>query len=159
MIWKYDYTQKGIGKFFKDVVLCYWHSVIKRHVMVCDMCGDYDIIQMKEYVIRVDYWTDEKLKDLHAKGYRTCEGLPGHDKLAWAGVPVMCKLSGFKTYEIDSKDSPTFLNDRMQNNLLNKFAKSLARAVTLGGMDLQKILLMAGLGVAAVIGLKMMGVF
>ena len=89
MIWKYDYTQKGIGKFFKDVVLCYWHSVIKRHVMVCDMCGDYDIIQMKEYVIRVDYWTDEKLKDLHAKGYRTCEGLRGHDNVAWAGVPVM----------------------------------------------------------------------
>ena len=159
MIWEHDYTQKGIGKFFKDLGECIWHSWIKHRVMVCDMFSDYDIIQMKEYVIRKEYWTDEKTKDLHAKGYRICEGLPSHDNLAWMGVPVMCKLHGFKTCEIDSKDSPTFLNDRMQNNLLNKFARSLARAVTLGGMDLQKILLMAGLGVAAIIGMKVMGVF
>lgn len=159
MIWEYDHTQKGIGKFFKDLKECFWHSLIKHHVMVCDMFSDYDIIQQKEYVIRKDYWTDEKSKNLHAMGYRGCEGLPAHDNLAWIGVPVMCKLHGFKILEIDSKDSPTFLNDRMSNNLLNKFAKSLARAAALAGMDVQKFVLMAGLGIAAVIGMKVLGVF
>ena len=47
----------------------------------------------------------------------------------------------------------------MSNNLLNKFAKSLARAAALAGMDIQKLLLMAGLGIAAVIGMKLLGVF
>lgn len=157
MIWEHDHTiKKG---FFKSLGECIYHYWIKHHVMVCDMFSDNDIIQQKEYVIRKEYWTDEKPKNLHAMGYRICEGLPGHDNLAWMGVPILCKLHGFKTYEIDSKDSPTFLNDRMNNNLLNKFAKSLARAATLAGMDVQKILLMAGLGVAAVIGMKLLGVF
>lgn len=159
MIWEHDHTEKGLGKFFKNVKECFWHSWIKHRVFVCDLFSDYDIIQQKEYVIRKEYWTDEKSKNLHAMGYRNCEGLPGHDNLVWFGVPVLCKLHGFKTIEIDSKDSPTFLNDRMNNNLLNKFAKSLARAATLAGMDIQKLLLMAGLGIAAVIGMKLLGVF
>ena len=159
MIWEHDYTEKGIGKFFKDLKDCFYHSWIKHHIMVCDMYSDFDVIQQKEYVIRKEYWTDEKSMNLHAAGYRSCEGLPGHDNLAWIGVPIMCKLHGFKTCEIDSKDSPTFLNDRMSNNLLNKFARSLARAATLAGMDIQKFILMAGLGVAAVVVMKFMGVF
>lgn len=156
MIWEHDHTKRG---FFRNLKECIWHSWIKHRVMVCDMISDWDIVQQKEYVIRKEYWTDEKLKKLHETGYRRCEGLPGHDNLAWVGVPVMIKLHGFKTIEIDSKDSPTFLNDRMSNNLLNKFAKSLARAATLAGMDIQKLLLMAGLGIAAVIGMKLLGVF
>ena len=47
----------------------------------------------------------------------------------------------------------------MQNNLLNKFAKALARAAALAGMDLQKIILMGAIGIAAVVGMKMFGVF
>ena len=79
------------------------------------------------------------------------------------GVPVFMKLHGFKMIEADdpraSKDDPMFLNDRMQNNLLNKFAKSLARAAALAGMDLQKLILMGAIGIAAVIGMKVFGVF
>lgn len=158
MIWEYDHTERGLFKFIKDIGRCFKHSWIKQRVFVCDMYADYDLIQQKEYVVRKEYWTDEKKKDLHARGYRLCEGLPGHDNIAWMGVPVLCKLHGFKVLE-DVKDSPTFLNDRMKNNLLKKFAASLARAAVLMGMDLQKLLLLGGLGVAAVIGMKLLGVF
>ena len=71
----------------------------------------------------------------------------------------MVKFHGFKMIETDCKDSPMFLNDRMQSNLLNKFAKSLARAALVAGMDLQKIILMGVIGIAALIGMKMFGVF
>ena len=61
--------------------------------------------------------------------------------------------------ETEEKDNPMFLNDRMQSNLLNKFAKSLARAAVIGGMDIQKLILMAGIAVAAIFGMKVLGVF
>lgn len=160
--WKYDYTKRALGKTFADIGICIWHFWIKRHVMVCDIIADYDIIQKKEYYIREDYWTDEKITDLHEMGYKKCENLPDHDNLGWIGVPVLIKLVGFKTIEIDNpdnKDAPLFLNDRMQNNLLNKFAKSLARAALVAGMDIQKLVLMGAIGIAALIGMKMFGVF
>jgi hypothetical protein len=159
MKWKHDYTEKGFIKFIKDGAECFWHSWIKHRVLVCDMIADYDLMQHKEYCIREEYWTDDKKSMLHERGYRICEGLPGHDNLAWMGTPVMMKLYGFKTIEEISKDNPSFLNDRMQNNLLNKFAKSLASAAALAGMDVQKILVMVGLGIAAVVGMKLFGVF
>ena len=159
MRWKYDYTNRAFGKTFIDGAICFKNYWIKKRVMVCDIYADYDLIQDKEYYKREDNWTDEKLTVLHEQGYKRCENLPDHDNIGWIGVPVMVKFHGFKTIETESKDSPMFLNDRMQSNLLNKFAKSLARAALVAGMDLQKIILMGVIGVAALIGMKMFGVF
>lgn len=163
MRWKYDYTgSRKFGKIISDGIQTFYHFWIRHRVIVCDIIGNYDVVQHKEYFIREDYWTDEKLANLHEQGYRPCENLPDHDNLAWFAVPVMIKLNGFKTIEIintKNRDDPRFLNDRIQNNLLNRFARSLARAATLAGMDIQKLVLMAGLGVAAIIGMKIFGVF
>ena len=159
MRWKYDYTNRAFGKTFIDGAICFKNYWIKKRVMVCDIYADYDLIQDKEYYKREDNWTDEKLASLHEQGYKRCENLPDHDNIGWIGVPVMVKFHGFKTIETESKDSPMFLNDRMQSNLLNKFAKSLARAALVAGMDLQKIILMGVIGIAALIGMKMFGVF
>ena len=163
MRWKYDYTgSRKFGKIISDGIQTFYHFWIRHRVIVCDIIANYDVVQHKEYFIREDYWTDEKLANLHEQGYISCENLPDHDNLAWFAVPVMIKLHGFKTIEIintKNRDDPRFLNDRIQNNLLNKFARSLARAATLAGMDIQKFILMAGLGVAAIIGMKIFGVF
>ncbi len=158
--YEYEYTKKrAMFKTFADGWETLKHFWIKKRVMVIDLTADYDEELHKEYYIRRSYWTDEKAAELHAKGYRICKNCPDHDNLAWIGVPVLIKLHGFKTFETDEKDNPMFLNDRMNNNLLNKFAKSLARAAIVGGMDLQKLILMGAIGVAAVIGMKFMGVF
>lgn len=163
MRWKYDYTNRAFGKTFIDMAKTFWHFWIKKRVMVCDLMANYEPLQNKEYFIREDYWTDLKTTTLHEMGYRVCENLPGHDNLAWVGVPVMIRLHGFKMQEVVdpefTKDDPMFLNDRMESNLLNKFAKSLARASLVAGMDIQKLLLMGGIAIAAIVGMKFMGVF
>lgn len=160
---KYNYTKRGFGKTLTDLGGTISNFWIKKRCIVCDIIADYDVVQHKEYFIREDYWTDESISSLHERGYRICENLPDHDNLAWVGVPVMIKFWNFKTIEITdpdgSQDDPMFLNDRMESNLLNKFARSLARAAALAGMDLQKLILMAGIGIAAVVGMKMLGVF
>jgi len=76
---------------------------------------------------------------------------------------VMMKIHGFKELAVDdpnfSQDTPSTLNDRMNNNLLNKFAKSLARAAAIAGMDIQKMILIGAIGIAAIVGMKLFGVF
>ena len=161
MNYEHDYHGSGIGKFFSDLVENIKHSMIKKRILVVDLIGEHSNVQNKDYYDRKEYWTDLPAEILHENGYRICEGL--HDNLAWIGVPVMMKIHNFKMIEIMdpnfSKDTPSTLNDRMNNNLLNKFAKSLARAAALGGMDLQKLILMGAIGIAAIIGMKMFGVF
>ena len=163
MKWKYNYTDRRFGKTFSDLIQVIRHSWIKHHTLIIDMIADYDVVQHKEYYIREENWTDEKLALLHETGYRKSENTPDHDNLAWMGVPIMIRLHGFKTTEVTdpeaSKDDPMFLNDRIQSNLLKSFAKSLARAAALAGMDLQKLVLMGAIGIAAIIGMKMFGVF
>lgn len=158
--WPYDYTKKRVlGKTIADLFETIWHFWLHRRVMVCDMDGDYDLLQHKEYYVRHSYWTDEKASMLHERGYRNCKNHPDHDNIAWMGVPVMIKLRGFKMVETDEKDGPTFLHDRMRNNLLNKFARSMARASIVSGMDMQKLIMMGIVGVGAIIGMKVLGVF
>lgn len=158
---EHNYYGKGLGKFFRDWVECFKQSSIKKRTLICNIRAVYDERTKREYFIRQEFWTDIPKDQLHKMGYKVCEGL--HDNLAWSGVPIMVKLFGFKMIEITdpnfSKDTPTTLNDRMNNNLLTKFARSLARANAIAGMDLQKILLMVGVGIAAIIGMKYMGVF
>lgn len=159
MKWEYNYTDRRFGKTFSDLLQVIKHSWIKHRVIIIDLYAEFDEDQKKEYYIREENWTDEKLTSLHEQGYRRSDSTPDHDNLAWIGVPIMIRINGFKTCEEISRDRPSFLNDRMQNNLLNKFAKALARAAALAGMDLQKIILMGAIGIAAVVGMKMFGVF
>lgn len=157
-MWDYDYLHRS---FFKDLYLNIRHRMINKRVLVVDIIAKHSNSQNKDYYERKEYWSDTPLSVLHENGYRICEGL--HDNIAWIGVPVMMKLHGFKMIEVDdpafSKDTPSTLNDRMNNNLLNKFAKSLARASAIAGMDIQKMILIAAVGIGAIVGMKIFGVF
>ena len=157
-MWDYDYLHRS---FFKDLYLNIKHRVINKRVLVVDIIAKHSNSQNKDYYERKEYWVDTPKEILHENGYRICDGI--HDSLAWWGVPVMMKIHNFKLVEVTdpnfSQDTPSTLNDRMNNNLLNKFAKSLARAAAIAGMDIQKMILIAGVGIAAIVGMKMFGVF
>lgn len=158
MIVEHDYLKRG---FFKDLFENIKHCMIHKRVLCVDLIGEHSNTQGKDYYERKEYWTDTPLRILHENGYRICDGI--HDSIAWIGVPVMMKIYNFKMIEIDdpnfSQDTPSTLNDRMNNNLLNKFAKSLARAAAIAGMDIQKMILIAAVGIGAIVGMKMLGVF
>ena len=161
MIIEYDHLDRNPFKFFIDGAKCFKHFWIKQRVLCVDIIGEHSNVQNKDYYTRHEYWTDTPLKVLHENGYRICEGI--HDSLAWWGVPVMMKIYNFNTIEVTdpnfSKDTPSYLNDRINNNLLNRFAKSLARASAIAGMDIQKMILIGAIGIGAIVGMKMFGVF
>ena len=155
---EYDYLNGG---FFKDLLQNIKHRMIHKRVLMVDINARHSNVQNKDYYERKEYWVDTPKRILHENGYRICEGI--HDNLAWWGVPIMMKIHGFKMIEVDdpnfSQDTPSTLNDRMNNNLLNKFAKSLARAAAIAGMDVQKMVLIGAVGIAAIVGMKLFGVF
>ena len=157
-MYDHDYINSG---FFKDLFENIKHRMIHKRILVVDIIAHHSNVQNKDYYQRKEYWTDMPASILHENGYRICEGI--HDNIAWIGVPVMMKLYGFKEKVVDdpnfSQDTPSTLNDRMNNNLLNKFAKSLARAAAIAGMDIQKMILIGAVGVAAIVGMKVFGVF
>ena len=155
------YTDIDILKPIRDWFECLWHFWIRQRKLIVDFTGKTNILNGKQGYVREEYWTDEPSEDLHEKGYRQIVGL--HDSLIWWKVPVYARFHGFRTIEITdpnfSKDTPMTLNDRMNSNLIQKFAKSLARATAIAGMDIQKLILMGAIGIAAVVGMKMFGVF
>ena len=157
-MYDHDYINSG---FFKDLFENIKHRMIHKRILVVDIIARHSNVQNKDYYERKEYWTDLPASMLHENGYRICEGI--HDNIAWIGVPVMMKLYGFKELTVDdpnfSQDTPSTLNDRMNNNLLNKFAKSLARAAAIAGMDIQKMILIGAVGIGAIVGMKMFGVF
>lgn len=158
MIIEHNYLKGG---FFKDLKSNIKYRICKKMVLCIDIIGEHSNVQNKDYYDRREYWTDTPKEILHENGYRICEGI--HDNLAWFGVPVMMKIYNFKIPECTdpnfSQDTPSTLNDRMNNNLMNKFAKSLARAAAIAGIDIQKMILIAAVGIGAIVGMKMFGVF
>ena len=158
---EHNYTQRGIIKAFKDLFECIWYGWIKGMRFKVDITGRNYMLKSNQWYDRKEYWTSEKSEDLHATGYKSIEGLK--NSLIWWGIPIYGRLQGFKTLEITdpqaSKDTPMTLDDRMHSNLTTKFAKSLARATTLAGMDLQKMLLMGAIAIGAIVGMHYFGVF
>ena len=158
---EHKYTDRDIFKPFRDLKEIIWNYWIKHRSLKVDIVGNWDMELKKDVYTRTETWTDEPRTQIHEAGYRVIEGL--HDSLIWWGVPIYARLYNFHTIEITdpaaSKDTPSFLHDRMTTNLTTKFARSMARATTLAGMDIQKLVLMGAIAVAGVLGMHYFGVF
>lgn len=116
--------------------------------------------------IRKETWTDESVSDLANKGYKPIEGL--HDSIAWMGTKIWCRILNGEmadVHQVDmngsfiwSQDTSATLNDFMSSNATQNFIKGMGRPA-LATMDVQKIIFIAIIGVGALIGMKILGVF
>ena len=158
---EHKYTDRDIFKPFRDMAEVFWHYWIRHRSLKVDIVGRWNPILKKEEYHRIENWVDEPSEKIHENGYRQIVGL--HDSLIWWGVPVYARLYNLRTIEIidpnASQDTPSFLYDRMKSNLATKWARGLARVAAIAGMDIQKLVLMGGIAVAAIIGMKYMGMF
>lgn len=117
-------------------------------------------------VERHDHWTQLSTQELELMGYRKCRGL--YDNLFWWGVPVYLRLEGLSQFDIRqvnergeliySQDTATTLHDVMTGNAVADFIKGLARGQP-ANMDIQKIIAIVIIGVGAVFGMHILGVF
>ena len=110
--------------------------------------------------IREETFTNESPEGLIAVGYKRCKGL--HDSILWSGIPVYVKIIGGTEYDTTgpeySRDSSVTLNDAMNSNATQDFIKGMLRGA-MPTMDIQKIVFIALIGIGAIIGMKIIGVF
>ena len=110
-------------------------------------------------LIRKESFTDRPAADLHAVGYRRCRGL--YDSILWWGIPVYIRIQNGKVFDVSkipSKDTAATLNDAMTSNATTDFIKGMSKG-QIPAMDMQKLLLIGGIAVAAIIGTKVIGLW
>lgn len=113
-------------------------------------------IGRKEEYVRREEWVNFSRSEIAKMGYTQCEGLK--DSLAWWGVPIYCRFIGGRTAMAEDLQTATTLNDRMRSHATRDFIKGLFKG-SLPAMDIQKIGLLAILGVGAILGMWWLGVF
>ena len=111
-------------------------------------------------LIRKETFTTQSSEELHAFGYRKCKGL--YDNILWMGIPVYVRIVGGHIFDTSSneysKDTAVTLHDAMTSDATTSFIKSMVKG-QIGTMDVQKLLFIGGIAAAAIIGMKVLGVF
>lgn len=154
---EHDYTEEvWYIQPFKN----FWYSWIKGRKLLIDLIAKPSVLGGKPYYRRVEKWTDEKISQIHQKGYREAVGL--HDSITWWGVKMYARLHNFEEFDAEKaypelKETAETLNDAMLSDSDERFKKGLLKTAMTAAADWQKIGLILALGVGVVIGSKVLG--
>lgn len=161
-------------RFFYDLQKRILHRGIYRDRMTIDIFLHYGPMTSedatkgikREYYTRKDEWVRAPAHQLRSMGYKPIEG--AYDSIIFWGVPIFCKIHNGSKADISgvdpatgeyyySQDTAATLHDVMTSNATLDFIKGLGKT-SLPAMDLQKIGMIAIIGVSMVLGLYMLGV-
>lgn len=163
---EHEYWNTSLFYILKMIIVCHW---IKGMVLKVDLIGKPDVLGSGKdpKYRRVEYWTNEPTHILRSK-YDYKKAIKWYDSLLWAGVPVWMRLSNLEQFDIHvkdkngkfiySQDTSATLHDVMTSNATITFIKQMAKTV-MSKMDIQTMVLMAIVGVGAVVGLHYLGIF
>ena len=165
---QHDYAE---NTFFENICerLKYHDGILNKERIYINLTGRTEYIDGRRHFCyhRLDRWTEKKASELREDGYERVINMPGYDSLVWWGVPIYLKLDGFEQFDIHvkdekgnfiySQDTSATLHDEMVSTATRDFLKGLFKT-TLPAMDLQKLGMIAILGVGAFFGLMMMGI-
>lgn len=168
----FDYTEEDSITVFKDIFVNKWIYRRKliahfRYSMIYDNFFRPDYTPTRA-LFREEYWVDTKRKDLGTMGYKPVKGL--HDSILWFGVKTYMIVENGKMFEVpDSRDengnylypqdTAETLQDYASSSATQKFIAAMSKVAALGTMDLQTIIMIVIVGVGAVFGMHMLGVF
>ena len=163
---KHDYANATLWSDFKERIK---RRTLKGERIYIEMVGYVEIIdgEKVQKCRRLDRWTEDRNSDLRYHGYTKVINFPGYDSLIWWNVPVYLKLINFHQFDVHKKDeygrylysqdTAGTLHDEMVSTATHDFLKGLFKT-SLPAIDLQKLGLIAILGIGAIFGLMMMGV-
>ena len=156
---EHKYTRETFFNSLSEVIRYGW---IKKRKLIVDITLRPDVIPGTPQYIRVEKWTDAHDDEICSRGYKLAKGL--HDSILWSGVKIYARIHNAKEFPIsivfpEKKDTAFTLNDAMLSDTDARFKKSLAKAALTQAADWQRIILLGGLGVAAVILTKYFGLW
>lgn len=155
----HDYTQDS---FFRNIATAFYHHIWKKEKLLIRFILKPDVIPGEPLYLRREEWTTKSIAEINADGFVDCKGL--HDSISWLGTRMYCRIENGQEYPIREmwpmkKDTAYTLNDAMLSNTDAQFKKSLAKANMAMAADWQKIALIGGIGIIAVVLTKYFGIW
>ncbi len=173
---RYDYDHARMrGKFFYDLRETFIHYRIMNHKLVVD--AQYYLAYPKNFRIGIEMekmlsiqqcWTNASSVQIREMGYKKVERL--HDNLTWLGVPCYIRFENAKKFDTPmEKDpatgiylhpvlTPSLSYDKMKSNATQDFLKDLKKGAP-RDIDVHTMVMIAVVGIGAILGLWLMGVF
>lgn len=165
----YDYTEDDIFTILSSVFVNKW--IYDRKLIITlryreRICVTDPKRRIRQEIVRTEYWTDEKKKNIHLDGYRTVRGM--HDSMLWLGVPMYMRVDNVRYFAVpDTKTSGKFdypqdtaetLHDYASSNATQKFIAAMSKTA-LANMDTHTLIMIIILAVGAIFGMHLFGVF
>ena len=165
----YDYTEDDILTVMPSVFVNRWifdRKLIitlryRERVCVCDTKR-----QCRQEIVRTEYWTDEKTKNIHLDGFKRVRGM--HDSMLWLGVRMYMRVDNVRYFAVpDTKTNGKFdypqdtaetLHDYASSNATQKFIAAMSKTA-LANMDTHTLIMIIILAVGAIFGMHLFGVF
>ena len=169
----YNHTPQPF-KVLHDLVTVWWNGRIMQRKLIVDMrfylatpdVSKPNVKQVKS-LERRECWTDLPTSQICQMGYLPAKRL--HDTIPWVAIPVYLRFDNPQKFEVPetkdeeghyvySQDSPSTLYDKWQSNATKEFIKSLSK-LGMRQIDTQTMIMMAIIGVGAVVGMWLLGIF
>lgn len=162
---RYDYTEDDVLTVLQNVFVNRWIYGRKLVITMRYATKTYGNHTRRE-MIRSEYWTDKKKKDIHLDGYRVVRGM--HDSLLWLGVGVYMRVKNAQYFDVpDTKTNGKFdypqdtgetLHDYASSNATQKFIAAMSKTA-ISNMDTHTLIMIIILAVGAIFGMHLFGVF
>lgn len=149
--------------FLRSIWIVFKQKTLQGRRLLIDITlRPTDVLPGEPKYIRKEKWTSMRPEEIHASGYKVCEGL--HDNLIWSGVKKYVRIHNGKEFDIaamypQKKDTPDTLNSVMISSASDKFKRGLKQVALAAAADWQKIGLIGLIAAGVIIGAKWFGIW
>lgn len=162
---EYPYHKRGLGNWFVKLFFVLYYGIWKGCALIIDVYADpyltgdgwCDIHKM---------WVDWSTAEINEKKYKVAKGF--EDSFLFMFVPQYAKIHNMSPFDtsvkdpagnfIYSQDTASTLHDAMMSQSDIQFRKGMSK-IGFQTMDIQTIIMIAIVGVGAIFGLHMLGLF
>lgn len=164
---EYCYYKKGLAAMFVNLWQILWFGYWKGCKLLIDFtAASVDLMPGQHEATMKMMWTDAPTDQICRMKYKTAKGF--NDNILFLFISQYARLHNFRCFDVQQKDSngiPIYcldtastLNDAMVSESDKAFLKGMSR-VALQSMDLQTIIMIVIVGVGAIFGMHMLGIF
>lgn len=163
---EYPYYKRGLKNWIINTFFVLYYGVWKGCAMIIDVYADPFLPSIGWCDVK-RFWVDWTTEKINEDKYKIAKGF--NDSLLFLFVPQYIRIHNMKAFDVSVKDPATgvyiysqdtasTLHDAMVSQSDMRFRKGMSK-VGMQTMDIQTIIMIVIVGVGAIFGLHMLGVF
>lgn len=162
---EYPYYKRGLANWFIKTFYVLYYGIWKGCALIIDIYAD-PYLPNEGWCDIHKMWVDWKTETINDQKYKLGKGF--EDSLLFAFVPQYVRIHNLDCFDtsikdpagqfIFSQDTASTLHDAMMSQSDMQFRKGMSK-IGMQTMDIQTIIMIVIVGVGAIFGLHMLGVF